>query len=178
MKLPVVMLGLAAPALIAAQYIPSSPDLGRAEGICRSGETGPAIRVAVKGIKDRKGLLKLEVYPANENDFLEDDNKLVMAGKTFRRVEVRVPQSGTPSLCIRVPSAGTYSLALLHDRDANRKFGFSTDGIGFSSNPKLGRSKPKAAETRISANARITQIEIVMNYRTGLISFGPLEKSS
>ena len=166
----------AAPLIIAATDVPSSPDLGKADGLCRSSERGPAIKVSVQGLKDRKGKLKLEVYPSNDTDFLEDDNKLINAGKTFRRVEASIPASGTPQLCIRVPSSGTYSLSLLHDRDANRKFGLSIDGIGFSSNPKLGRSKPKAAATRISAGSGITNTSIIMNYRQSLISFGPLKK--
>ena len=176
MKLLYLTAAITAPLLLAAQYIPSSPDLGKDEGRCRSGETGPAIQVAVTGLKDRKGKLKLEVYPSNDIDFLEDDNKLLMAGKTFRRVEVSVPSSGTPQLCIRVPSAGSYSLSLLHDRDANRKFGLSVDGIGFSSNPKLGWSKPKAVATRISATSGITNTTIIMNYRRGLTSFRPLKR--
>lgn len=166
---------IATPFLLAAKDIPSSPDLGKAEGRCRSDESGPAIKVTVTGLKDRKGNFKLEVYPSNDNDFLEDDNILINAGKTFRRVEVAVPDSGTPQLCIRIPSSGDYSLSLLHDRDSNRKFGLSVDGIGFSSNPKLGWSKPKAAATRISAGSGITNTTIIMNYRRGLTSFRPLK---
>ncbi|MEH6758813.1 MAG: DUF2141 domain-containing protein [Parasphingorhabdus sp.] len=175
MKYLYLMVAAATPLLLAAQNVPSSPDLGKAEGRCRGGESGPAIKVSVTGLKDRKGKLKLEVYPSNDNDFLEDDNKLINAGKTFRRVEVSVPNSGTPQLCIRVPSAGSYSLSLLHDRDSNRKFGLSVDGIGFSSNPKLGWSKPKAAATRITAGSGVTRTTIVMNYRRGLTSFRPLK---
>ena len=95
MKLLYLTAAVATPFLLAAQYIPSSPGLGTDEGRCRIGETGPAIKVAVTGLKDRKGKLKLEVYPSNDKDFLEDDNKLLMAGKTFRRVEVAIPGSGT-----------------------------------------------------------------------------------
>lgn len=162
--------------LLGADYIRSTPSLGKKEAMCRPAESGPAIRVAVQGLKDRKGKLKLEVYPSNDTDFLEDDNKLIMAGKTFRRVEVAVPRTATPILCIRIPRAGKYSLSLLHDRDSNRKFGLSTDGIGFTGNPKLRRSKPKAAATRISAGSGITRATITMNYRKGLFSFGPLKK--
>lgn len=130
------------PLLAAAAPIPSTPDLGKAEGKCRPGESGPAFLVHVNGLKDRTGRLKLEVYPANDKDFLADDNVLVAAGKTFRRVEVDVPGSGAPVLCVRVPAAGRYGVSLLHDRDSNRRFGWRVDGIGFASNPKLGLSKP------------------------------------
>jgi uncharacterized protein (DUF2141 family) len=99
----------------------------------------------VIGLKDRTGQLKLEVYPATESDFLADDNVLVMAGKTFRRVEVPVPADPVPRLCIRIPGPGTYAVSLLHDRDNNHRFNWQRDGIGFSRNPKIGWSKPRVA---------------------------------
>ncbi len=167
-------------AALAAQPVhamPSTPDLGKAQGECRANEAGPAFRVAVEGLKDRKGLLKLEVYPATQTDFLADDNVLIMAGKTFRRVEEAVPARGPISLCIRVPSAGTYALSLLHDRDGNHKFGWTIDGIGFSNNPRLGWSKPKAETVAIAAGSGITSTAITLNYRRGL-GMAPLRRSN
>lgn len=159
-----------------AQVAASSPDLGKAEGRCRTPEHGAAFVVEVEGLKDRKGRLKLELYPANDTDFLADDNVLLNAGKAFRRVEITLPASGPVELCIRAPGPGTYALSLLHDRDGNRKFGLSSDGIGFSANPKLGWSKPKAAAVATRIGADPTRLRIVMNYRRGLMSFGPTER--
>lgn len=156
------------PLLAAAAPIPSSPNLGTAEGRCRANESGPAFLVGVNGLKDRSGTLKLEVYPANDADFLADDNVLVAAGKTFRRVQVDVPSSGTPVLCVRVPGPGRYGVSVLHDRDSNRKFGWRVDGIGFASNPKLGLGKPKARSASAVAGAAPTRIDVVMNYQRGL----------
>ena len=67
--------------LLAGAAIPSTPDLGKAEGQCRANESGPAFLVDVKGLKDRQGRLKLELYPANDADFLADDNILIASGK-------------------------------------------------------------------------------------------------
>ena len=117
--------------LCGAAPIPSTPDLGKAEGQCRPGETGPAFLVDLMGVKDRTGRVKVEVYPATDTDFLADDNVLVMAGKTFRRVEMAVPADPTPHVCIRLPGPGTYAVTVLHDRNADRKFSLSQDGIGF-----------------------------------------------
>lgn len=154
--------------LLVAANIPSTPDLGKAEGRCRPNEAGPSFLVDVKGLKDRNGKLKLEVYPANNPDFLEDDNILISAGKTFRRIEQSVPASDAVRLCVRVPSAGRYAVSLLHDRDSNRRFSWRIDGIGFAGNPKLGWGKPDASDASAIARSGPTQIEIVMNYRRGL----------
>ena len=165
--LGVAVLG-ADPALARHAHIDTSPELGKAEGACRPGEQGPAVLVEVLGLKDRQGLLKLEVYPSNDADFLADDNALLNAGKVFRRVEEPTPQAGPVTLCIRVPGPGTYSLVLLHDRDSNHKFAWYEDGIGFPGNPKLGWGKPRADHTRIIAGGGITRTAIVLNYRHGL----------
>ena len=148
--------------------LPSTPDLGKAEGRCRAGEQGPALLVDVVGLKDRAGRLKLEVYPSNDADFLQDDNILIYHGKTFRRVEEPVPQSGTPEMCIRVPGPGAYSVMLLHDRNSDHKFQFSQDGVGFGGNPHVGWSKPRAAAARVMAGPGATHITIVLNYFHGL----------
>jgi uncharacterized protein (DUF2141 family) len=176
MKMTILTAALLAllPAAALAQ-VESSPNLGKAEGQCRANEAGPAVIVTVVGLKDRRGQLLAELYPDNDKDFLEDDNILINAGKTFRRVEMSLPQSGAVNLCMRIPGPGSYTMSLLHDRDANRKFGLSSDGVGFPGNPKLGLSKPKAATARFQADAGVTTISIRLNYRRGLLSFGPLK---
>lgn len=151
-------------------------EFGKAEGRCRTNEVGPALLVSAIGLKDRAGDLKLEVYPANDKDFLQDDRILIAQGKIFRRVEQALPASGPPMLCVRVPAAGRYAVSLLHDRDANHKFNLSGDGIGFAGNPKLAWSKPKAAASSIVAGPGLTQVPIVVNYRQGLLSFAPLDR--
>lgn len=166
---------LSAIPLVAAAIIPSTPDLGTAEGQCRPNEPGPALLVNVVGLKDRQGDLKLEVYPANDHDFLQDDNILVSEGKVFRRVVEPVPPTDPVQMCIRVPAPGPYSVMLLHDRDMNHKFGWTEDGVGFAGNPHLGWSKPKAKHAEVIAGPGLTKLSIVLNYRHGL-GMSPLKK--
>lgn len=173
----IIFLGAALALLVGVAPIQTSPELGKAEGQCRPGESGPAFLVDTIGIKDRAGRMKIEVYPANDADFLADDNILLMAGKTFRRIEVPIPADPVPRFCIRVPGPGTYAVTVLHDRNTDHKFNLSHDGVGFSANPKLGWSKPKAAAVAVNAGSGLTTLRIVMNYRTGLFSFGPLKRS-
>ena len=176
-KLALVALLILAPAAASGQ-VESNPNLGKTEGQCRAGENGPAVLITAAGLKDRRGTLRAELYPDNDKDFLEDDNILINAGKTFRRVEMPVPAAGAVQLCIRPPGAGNYTLSLLHDRDANRKIGLSTDGVGFPNNPRLGLSKPKAAAVRFHAGSGVTDVAIRLNYRKGLFSFGPLDRKA
>ena len=172
-----VAAGLLTLLAVPAAAIPSR-ELGKAEGQCRPDEPGPAVVVTVLGLKDRTGLIRAELYPDNDADFLQDDKILVREGKTFRRVEITPPPSGVAQLCMRVPAPGRYTLSLLHDRDRNLKFGLSSDGVGFPNNPKLGLSKPKARVAGFAAGSGLTFISIRMNYRRGLFSFGPVDKPS
>jgi uncharacterized protein (DUF2141 family) len=170
-----VLISAAAVALIGAAPVVPNPSLGKAEAACRAGETGPALHINVVGLKDRNGLVRAELYPANDPDFLSDDAILVNAGKTFRRVDLPIPSTGPVTLCMRIPGPGRYSLSLLHDRDRNLKFTKFSDGVGFGSNPKLGWSQPKAAAATITAGPGISDVNVVMNYLRGL-SFGPLKR--
>jgi uncharacterized protein (DUF2141 family) len=172
-----LLLVAAIPLLLAAgPALKSTPDLGKAEGRCRPGESGPALLVEATGMKDRAGNMKLEIYPSNEKDFLADDNVLVAAGKTFRRVEVPVPQSGAVVLCVRIPGPGTYAVSVLHDRNTDRRFNWKIDGIGFSGNPKLGWSKPNYRKSSVHVSSGgVSRIQVVMNYKNGL-GVSPLKK--
>lgn len=168
---------ISAVALVAAAAsIPSSPDLGKVDADCRPDERGPSLFIDAEGLKDREGTLKLEVYPANDRDFLQDDNILVSEGKTFRRVEVPVTGSNPQRLCIRVPEPGRYAVSLLHDRDSNRRFSIIVDGIGFGGNPDLKWRKPKASEASLHVGNRPSHHRILLNYHRGFLSFGPLQE--
>ncbi len=150
--------------------------IGTDAAACAPG-AGPAILANLVGFKDRKGSLKLELYPANEEDFLKDDGELIAQGKFFRRVRAGMPAAGSVSVCIRVPHPGRYALLATHDRDGKNKFNFFTDGAGFPSNKKLGMSRPKLNEAVIEVGSGVTTTTIRMQYLRGVLSgFGPTKE--
>ena len=166
-----IRIALAAALLAAA---PATAQLSGPDAAACTGNDGPAIRANIVGLKDRTGRLKLELYPANEQDFLRDDTLLVREGKVFRRVWAGTPASGDVSLCIRVPAPGRYAILFTHDRDGKNKFNFWRDGAGFPSNTKLGRSRPKLAAALIDVGRGVTTTTIRAQYLRGLSGFGPV----
>jgi uncharacterized protein (DUF2141 family) len=148
--------------------------LGSDAAACRASE-GPAIQVDVAGLKDRKGELKLELYPDTETDFLKPDRDLIAAGKTFRRIAVPTPAAGAVALCMRVPRPGRYALLLVHNRDGKNKFSFWSDGAGFPGNVRLGRARPRVGQALIDVGAGITVTHIRLQYLRGLGGFGPVD---
>ena len=165
---------MAAAALLAAAApvsVAAAP-LGSDAAACQPGG-GPAILATIEGLKDRTGRVKLELYPPNDADFTQDDNILIAAGKTFRRVAVPTPPSGPVAICIRVPKPGTYALLFTHDRDAKEKFNPFADGAGVPSNMKIGASKPKAAKALVQVGQGTNPIVIRVQYLRGF-GFAPL----
>lgn len=157
---------------VATAAVPAGAQvLGSDAAACSPGG-GPAILASVTGLKDRKGTLKLELYPPTEEDFLAGDKKLLAEGKVFRRISVAPPATETAAICIRVPRPGRYALFFGHDRDGKRKFNFWSDGAGFPGNRKIGRAKPKLADSLIDVGPGITQTTIRAQYLRGLGGFG------
>jgi uncharacterized protein (DUF2141 family) len=163
------LLSSALPTLANAQI------LGDDAAACTS-RRGPAIQVNITGLKDRSGRLKLELYPATEEDFLKDDRDLIKEGKTFRRIWANTPISGPAVMCIRVPGPGTYALLFTHDRDNKNKFNFWSDGAGFVSDQRLGRSRPKLRQALVKVSGDgVTIVTIRAQYLRGLGGFSPLD---
>jgi uncharacterized protein (DUF2141 family) len=166
-----------ATALAAALAFPAAAHaatpLGSDAAACISGN-GPAIQVNISGLKDRSGRMKLELYPATEEDWLEHRKTLQAAGKTFRRVWADMPASGPVAMCIKVPKPGRYGLFFTHDRDGENKFSIWKDGAGVPSNEKLGRSKPDLVDGIVDVGSGVKTIDITVQYLQGIFSgFGP-----
>lgn len=135
--------------------------LGPDAAACRPGADGPAALVRIHGFKDRVGNLRLQLYGDKADEFLEK-------GKKLKRIEMAVPPGGDMQVCVALPRAGQFAIVALHDRNANRKMNPTSDGVGFSRNPRLGLSKPDYAKVAFTANGGIQTMDIVMNYMKGL----------
>jgi len=158
--------------LLLAAPAAQATTIGSDAAACING-AGPAIRVEVQGLKDRRGNLKLELFPGNEADFLKDDRDLEKEGKFFRRVQLPTPPAGPITMCIRAPHPGRYALLFTHDRDGKNKFNFWTDGAGFPSNVKLGRTRPKLEMAVIDVGPGVVNTMVRAQYLHGLGGFGP-----
>ncbi|KQN19618.1 hypothetical protein ASE86_13085 [Sphingomonas sp. Leaf33] len=140
--------------------------IGQDAAAC-DGNRGPAIAVTVEGLKDRRGEMWLELYPANDADFLADDHELAAAGKVFRRTRAPLPTTGAVAMCVKVPRPGRYALLLRHNRVDRDKFSFWSDGVGVPGTTRLGRSKPTIDQAAVSAGAGVTTTSIRLQYLRG-----------
>lgn len=135
---------------------------------------GAAILANVAGLKDAKGSVRLEIYPATEADFLARDGLLVAQGKTFRRISAPAPAAREAAMCIRLPGPGRYALLFIHDRDGKTKFNVWSDGAGLPSNARIGRGKPRLAQAIVEAGSGVTTVVIRAQYLRGFGGFGPI----
>lgn len=157
---------------LGAQPAAAQRILGKDAEACARGE--PSIRVTATGLRDRTGRIKLELYPANADDFLKDDTLLRREGKVFRRVWARMPKEGPVSICIRVPSRGRYALLFTHDRDGRNKFNVFQDGAGLPGNRRIGRSWPLVSDGEVNVGGGVTMITVRVQYLRGVSGFAPL----
>lgn len=142
--------------------------------LCRPGAVHPALMIEIVGLKDRAGLLRVELYPDSDPDFLSDSNKLLADGKTFRRLVFPVPSIGHPVACLGAPAPGRYSLVIVHNRDGKPKFSALKDGIGFPGDPKLSYSQPPARKAWITVGDGVTRLRVRLQYLHGFFTVGPI----
>lgn len=144
----------------------------QASAPCSAGRSG--IRVAVTGLKDRTGALRLELYPAVEADFLQDDEALMRAGKVFRRVTAPIPAAGPIGLCIATLGPGRYAMVVIHDRHGTAKFSIARDGVAVPGPANVGRSRPKLSQATVTVGDGISLVATRMQYLRGFAGFGPV----
>ncbi len=125
-----------------------------------SADTGEAkVKMHITNIMSAEGNIRVQAYSDAPEEFLEK-------GKKLFRYEVKAQEEGN-FLCVSMPAPGRYALVVLHDRNANGKADFFSEGFGFSNNPKLGLAKPDHDEVVMSTPEGVTEISVKLTYILG-----------
>lgn len=143
---------LAAP--VAAQY---RQEISNDPARCRG--DGPAVNVTVSGIKSSSGKVRVQLYRATRQDWLE-------RGRWIHRIEVPA-RAGSMTFCMPAPAAGTYGIAVRHDVNGNGKTDLSQDGGGASNNPSFNvfnLGKPSYSKVGFAIGDGVRSITINMRY--------------
>ena len=117
---------------------------------------GQTALVHVRNIRSDEGNIRVEIYANNEDEFLQGDKRL-------NRIDV--PSADYErDVCLILPAAEKYALVVIHDRNANDKADFFTEGFGFSNNVKLKLAKPKLKDVAFQATKGVNPMDITLTY--------------
>jgi uncharacterized protein (DUF2141 family) len=155
---------LAAPAAEAAM-------LGQHAADCARGAGKPAMLVKVDGFKTRKGLVRVQLYGGNPENYFDK-------GTYLQRVEVPVTPAGPVEVCLSPPNPGVYAVSVRHDANGNGSTDIGEDGGGFSGNPNLSlfdvmfKRHPSPVQVQVKVTG-LTTVPVILNYLRGG-SVGPI----
>ena len=127
---------------------------------CEAGNGNAALFVEVRNIRSLEGNIRAQIYSSDPEEFLEKGKKLV-------RVDVPVVYEDAQSVCVPVPAPGTYALVVMHDRNANGKADFFSEGFGFSNNPKLSFGPPDGEDVMINVPQGVNKTTVTLKYILG-----------
>lgn len=145
--------GVAAPAT-AQQY---GKELSHSVVPCQG--NGPAVWLHIVNIKETAGTMRVQLYRATKDDWLE-------SGRWLHRIEVPA-RRGAMQVCMPVPAVGEYAIAMRHDLNDNGKTDITSDGGGMSNNPSINifnLGKPSVDRTRFSIAREVLPMTIRMRY--------------
>ena len=147
--------GLGVPAMpVQAQYRqPVTNDPAR----CRGGN--PAISITVTGIRSSTGKLRVQLYRATRQDWLEK-------GRWLHRIEAPA-HAGSMTFCMPVPEPGSYGIGVRHDANNNGETDLTQDGWGMSNNPSINifnLGKPSYDKAAFPVGSGVRSITINMRY--------------
>ena len=164
-KIPTAAAAMAAALFVTGPAFADPRESSPNDPTCKEGGK-PALLVRVTGLKNGSGKVRVQAYGPGASNHLKK-------GRWAGRVDVPLNGRRSVDICLPLPVAGSYSAAIRHDANANRKSDWN-DGAAFSRNPKLGlTSKPSFGETAVRVGNAPTRIGVVLNYRQGL-SVGPI----
>ena len=116
----------------------------------------PRVLVKVENLQSTEGNLRVQIYGDNPDDFLEKGKKLL-------RIDVPIDHN-TMQVCVPLPGLGNYAMSVMHDRNANGRADFLTEGFGFSNNPTLILAPPDLEETLFAARAGVIELTVSLFY--------------
>ena len=119
---------------------------------------GPAVNVTITGIKSSTGRMRVQLYRATKEDWLEK-------GRWIHRIEAPA-RSGSMTFCMPVPSAGSYGIGVRHDVNSNGETDLTQDGGGVSNNPSINifnLGKPSYDKAAFQVRG-VRSITIAMRY--------------
>jgi uncharacterized protein (DUF2141 family) len=154
---PAVLAGLAALWVAAPAQAQYNSYLSHEQAKCRG--DGPAILITVTGVKASRGKLRVQLYRATKQDWLE-------TGRWLNRIEVPA-RAGTMSVCMPAPQPGTYGIAIRHDVNGNGETDLTQDGGGMSNNPSINifnLGKPSHTKVAFSLAQEVKSMSIRMRY--------------
>lgn len=145
------------PATLLADSLPVNDSETQQIGPClKASDAAPRVLVDVTGIEDSEGQLRVQIYSDRPEDFL-------VSGKKVLRVDVPT-RPGGQKVCVTFPSAGTYSMAVLHDKNANGRADIFSEGFGFSNNPRLLFGPPEHDQTLFMVEAGVQEMTVALTY--------------
>ncbi len=146
--------------LCAASTVSASAFVKKNEITCEVAEGEAAVLVHVMNVRTDEGNVRVQTYGSNPEDFLEK-------GKWLERIDTPLKQAGLFSVCVPVKDPGVYSVVVMHDRNANGKADFFSEGFGFSNNPKLALAPPDGEDVLMEVPAGVTEINVTLTYIFG-----------
>lgn len=120
---------------------------------------GPAVRVIVSGVRSSRGTLRVQLYRATDEDWLE-------TGRWLNRIELPA-RAGTMTVCMPAPRTGSYGIAIRHDVNGNGKTDLTQDGGGASNNPSFNifnLGKPSYRKVAFSLGQEVRALTIRVHY--------------
>ena len=125
---------------------------------CEAGD-GPAVRVAVHGIRAGGGTIRVQAYHGTAADWLQK-------GRWLARIQMPA-RAGSMSFCVPLPAPGSFAVAVRHDLNGNGKTDLTADGGGMSNNPSINifnLGRPSWRSTAFPVGREVKAIAITMKY--------------
>lgn len=120
---------------------------------------GPAVRVTINAVRSSRGTVRVQLYRATAQDWLEK-------GRWLNRIELPA-RAGTMTVCMPAPQPGSYGIAVRHDVNGNDKTDLTQDGGGASNNPSFNifnLGKPSVRKVAFTLGREVRALTIQLHY--------------